>query len=359
MSAFAPPTEASSVLVDPVRVALREARDLAQAVLSYSPYLIVSACIINFNKYLLDSTRFPYAVTLTWVHAGVTSATMMSLYFGLDEPRRARWFPKMQTLLDRGRGDVKPLAKGLGAAAVAFVFAVVLQNEAFRYCSVPFLQSSKLLNGCIVYALALLVGQEVFDPHVALTLLLICGGVYGTVTGEFAFSHTGFLYQLGGQTADCCKVLVQSWLLTSAGVGLDPLTTLLLMCPICFLLLAPVVPFLELGDPAFLPRLWEHRHMLALNCANAVLLNVCIVTTVQKAGGVTFVLLGIVKFLVIVGLAQVLTGVQVSARQVIGYSIATVGLFLHSQAKKQRALKAEKASTQYGSLETKAVRQVV
>merc|ERR1712019_154646 len=103
---------------------------------------------------------------------------------------------------------------------------LVLANEAYRYCSVPFLQMMKETNMVLVYTASIGVHLEKFDSCRAALLLFILTSSMSFVIGDVTFSLRGFLLQGTAQTFDVTRIMLQSRLLQGS-CKVDPLTVLL------------------------------------------------------------------------------------------------------------------------------------
>merc|ERR1719460_2428868 len=140
------------------------------------------------------------------------------------------------------------------------------------------------------------------------------------------FSTTGFSYQLVSQVAEVMKILIQQVILQ--GMKIDPLTMVLVMSPLCLCTLAVALySFWEPGIIAAAHANWGH---LLLNGCNAFALNVCVAIVIRFASGVSFVLAGVVKDVAIVACAALMFGAIITPIQIVGFSIAVLGVLFHS-----------------------------
>merc|ERR1719247_2270595 len=121
-------------------------------------YVICSAGLIAYNKYLMNHDRFPFAICLVFIHAafcslcaGVLYLVKPSLFPSLSDP--ARKVPIDSSLILRGALPI----------AILFSAQLVLTNTAYLHSSVAFLQMMKEANLVLVYVLSLMASLEKFS----------------------------------------------------------------------------------------------------------------------------------------------------------------------------------------------------
>jgi hypothetical protein len=303
-------------------------------------YICLSASLINYNKFLMHEHYFPFSVALTSLHMMGSTFLCVVLYaiFG------ASWFPSVQAV----KGEGTPFLKKLVPLSVFFALSICLSNEAYLYCSVPFLQMCKELNVVMVYFVGLLLMVEKFNVQTATILFIIMFGCCMSIHGEMRFSAVGFGFQITAQSAEVCKILLQQMIMQGSA-KVDPLTMVMIMSPLCLVTLSCGLYFLppSIGgwQPDIIVQAQKHWVHLALNCCNAFLLNVTVATVIKYASGVSFVLAGVIKDVCIVLAAAMLFGALVSSVQVIGFSIAVLGVAVHSIVRSQPELAKEHGIT--------------
>merc|ERR1712232_43931 len=117
---------------------------------------------------------------------------------------------------------------------------------------------------------------------------------------------------------------MQEWLLQGSDVRLDPLSYQLFVGPPTIIILffinmifwdANIVPAFKVWWPYILG-----------NASCAVILNVTISVLIKYAGGVTFVLSGVVKDVVIVSTSSYLAGKMLNHQQIFGFGLACAGI---------------------------------
>jgi hypothetical protein len=281
-------------------------------------YICLSASLINFNKFLMHEDKFPHSIALTWFHMVVSSTLACVLYAIFGE----KWFPAMPMVKREGSTILKKLIP----LSLFFATSIVMSNQAYLYCSVPFLQMCKELNVVMVYVVGLALMVEKFNLQNSLILLGIMFGCCMSIHGEMRFNGIGFGYQMGGQCSEVLKIILQQMIMQ--GLKVDPLTMVMIMSPLCLITLSAGLFFM------WQPGIWAHAMAnwpyLLLNGSNAFLLNIAVATVIKYASGVSFVLAGVIKDVCIVLCAATMFGAVVMPIQVIGFSIAVMGVGTHS-----------------------------
>merc|ERR1719335_998891 len=176
-----------------------------------------------------------------------------------------RWFPSAQAVEEDKTGfvwKVLPLS-------LCFAISICLSNEAYLYCSVPFLQMCRELNVVMVYFVGLALAVERFSVQTATVLLIIMMGCCMSIHGEMKFSKAGFMFQICAQFAEVIKIIIQQKIMQ--GFKIDPLTMVLIMSPLCLVSLS--VGLVVFWEPGIIAHAKEHSVHLVLNGLNAFALN--------------------------------------------------------------------------------------
>merc|ERR1719460_1291514 len=287
-------------------------------IVSCFAYIMLSSSLINYNKFLMHEDYFPYSVALTSLHMTGSFVLSSLLYLIMGD----RWFPSAQAVKEQGT----PFLKKLVPLSVFFALSICLSNEAYLYCSVPFLQMCKELNVVMVYFVGLALAVERFNVQQATILLVIMMGCCMSIHGEMKFSKTGFVFQICAQFAEVIKIITQQKIMQ--GYKIDPLTMVLIMSPLCLVSLSVgLVVFWQAGIVA---KAQEHAVHLLFNGFNAFALNVSVAVVIRFASGVGFVLAGVIKDVAIVACAALIFGALITPLQIIGFSIAVSGVLFHS-----------------------------
>jgi drug/metabolite transporter (DMT)-like permease len=259
-------------------------------------YIVTSACMVAFNKYLMNQERFPFAVPLVLIHAGFSSVCTLMMF--LIKPSL---FPSLTSATEKVSIDRDLILRGALPIALLFSVQLMLTNTAYLHSSMAFLQMMKEANLVLVYAFSLLVAMEVFCWDKLKIILMILIATTMTIHGELQFSWTGFALQGTGQLFESSKIVLQAMLLSNTGRKLDVLTYVLIVMPLCFcmlgsflLMLLYIAPSEHLQTPQWsdIVSWWP---ILAANAFLAFGLNVAIAFFMKQSSAVGFILAGIVK----------------------------------------------------------------
>merc|ERR1711939_602950 len=155
----------------------------------------------------------------------------------------------------------------------------VLSNEAYRYCSVPFIQMCKEANTFLAYGLAYALGRESWHLTRIRLLVLLALGCSVAIEGELQFSPYGFALQAGHQCVEVLKLVLQSSLFTDH--RLDAFTFTAIFSPLVCVSTAMVSVMTGVSGRAGAPvasafeRAVQFAPYLVANCLTAFGLNIC------------------------------------------------------------------------------------
>lgn len=282
-------------------------------------YILCSAGLIAFNKYLMRKDNFPYPVPMVICHTIVSSGLAGMLYLCMPS-----LFPSLTDPAKKVNIDRNLILKGALPIGLCFSVQLALSNTALVHSTVAFLQMMKEANIVIVYGLSLALVLEVFQWQTFKVYMLVPLATALTIRGELHFSMTGFLVQGSSQLFECIKIVMQAALLTNAGKKLDVMTYLLVVMPICFVSLSVALSLLVPSHPEFFPPLdvfqsWSR--VLALNSLLAFTLNVVIAFFMKYSSAVSFILAGIIKDAAIVLAGSIIMGEEIANLQAIGFAM--------------------------------------
>jgi len=288
-----------------------------------------SVSLIHLNNFLMEETRFPYAVPLVWFHMTFCSTVSFLLFQFFPS-----FFPAISDPLQKVTIDQTYIIKGCLPIAVFFAAALVLANLAYTHLSVAFLQMIKETNIIWVYIFSLVVGFEVFGWPQVQCLILAAAGMVVTVRGEMHFVMIGFLMQLAAILLECGRIILQGLVLSDTGSGggrkLDPLSYVLLITPICTVLLSVLLwvtvmlPPGVAGQGLALPSYAEVVYWLPWligDAAVAFCLNVSIAAIIKRTSPMSYVFCQLMKDIVAVAVGVVFVGEEVSHLQFLGFLI--------------------------------------
>lgn len=294
------------------------------------PFLMMflSISLIQINQHLMKEDHFPYPFALVIAHCVFCSLFALILL---------RFQPQMFPALTDPDLKVELSAKYMTTAilpiAVCFAVSLVGSNLAYRYCTVAFLQMVKEANIISIYVMALMAGIDTFSWTQASILLVMLTATWSCVEGELNFSLFGFLTQMISSLCECAKTIFQALVLSGKGQKLDPLSSVLVVMPVCGLILFAVLLFnsFVLGSGfAAVPSVEEvylwHR-LLMCSTLNAFALNVTVAMFLKYLGPVIYILFGNIKDVLVVCMATYIIRETVSLWQVIGFTTQVACVF--------------------------------
>jgi hypothetical protein len=297
------------------------AASIAETVLVGTIYIMVSAGLIGFNKYLMHEGRFPHAMALTCMH--MLSSGMFSVVFYVLRP-------ELYTSAPKAKANLSKVLKYMVPLALLFAFGLWASNQAYFFCSVAFLQFCKQSNVVWMFLMACAAGLQQFQVTKMAVLLVVIGGCSLCVHGEVNFSLLGFLLQISSQACELTKNLL-SEVVMGGELKLDPLTFVGFQTVLSFLPLSAALTY------AWTPEIGRDflamRHILLLNSFLAFALNVTLATVVKRLSALSLVLAGVVKDVVIVASSALVLGDPISIQQLAGAMVALLGLGLWSHLK--------------------------
>lgn len=289
-------------------------------------YILTSAGLITFNKYMMTKDRFPHAVQLTMIHMAVTTFFSAVLY---------TLAPRLYPSMEKAKSEWRTLLSYIAPLGALFALSLYASNQAYAYSSVAFLQFCKEGNVALVFAMSCCLGLQRFSWTKTAVLSVVVLGCSLCAHGELNFVLIGFAMQIFSQVCECSKNLIGEVVMTGAGMKLDVLTFVLFQAP-CSLL-----PLLVAGASAWHPdvgtdffKMWP---LLLANATLAFFLNIFIALTIKRLSTLAFVIIGLVKDFVIVCASAIVFNDPISVQQRIGFTIIMVGILLWSQVKLKEA----------------------
>mmetsp|Transcript_49971 Transcript_49971/g.119256 ORF Transcript_49971/g.119256 Transcript_49971/m.119256 type:complete len:347 (-) Transcript_49971:104-1144(-) len=305
--------------------------------------IAASATLIRTNQYLMQPDVFPYPFIMVIMHC-----IFCSLFGLLLLALKPALFPALTDPDRKVELSASFYTRAILPIAICFAVSLVLSNMAYKYCTLAFLQMLKESNIVNIYVMSLLAGIEKFSTGPAVILVTMLLATWSCVEGELNFSLAGFLTQGTASLCEAAKTIFQC-LVLSGPRRLDPLSTVLVVMPMCGFLLMTVVVFNNVVMPlSFVtqPHLSEivaMRWYLALNISNAFVLNVLIAMFLSYLSPVAYILTGNVKDIVIVLMSSWLMHETVSHMQVFGFTVQICCVCAWSIAKQQKQKSAEQS----------------
>lgn len=304
-------------------------RDAMFVLLICGMYIVFSAAIINFNKYLMKAECFPYPVALSMCQMACSSVISGGLY---------RAIPSLfQSLKSDGEPGGKRLinwrfvATALMPIGAFFALQILLANAVYQYLSIAFIQMMKMSNVGFVYMLSVMIGLDRWATDRVGILILIVFATSLTVEGEAHFSLRGFLLQGISQLLGCVSLVLQGTVLTKgSGKKLDVLSYNLLISPITLgmLCVLATASYANMTSLLVLPAIANIISWWPLLLSNAVItygLNIGITMLVKYTSPVGLCLAGLLKDAAVVVTGVALHGESISSVQTAGF-LAQMGL---------------------------------
>jgi len=312
---------------------LEQCAIVAEALAIGMLYIVTSAGLITFNKFLMQKDRFPHAVHLTMAHMAVTWVLSLSLY--LVAPRL---YPSMA----KASSEWTSLVKYIAPLALLFALSLYASNQAYAYSSVAFLQFCKEGNIAIVFAMSCCLGLQKFSWSKTAVLSIVVIGCSLCANGEINFVLAGFLLQIFSQVCECSKNLIGEIVMTGAGMKLDVLTFVFFQapCSLCPLLLAGAYVWEPAVGRDFM-QMWPY---LLASSSVAFFLNILIALTIKRLSALAFVIIGLIKDGVVVASSAIIFHDPLSQQQKIGFVIIMAGIAMWSRLKMREAAAARKES---------------
>ncbi|KJZ70741.1 hypothetical protein HIM_09874 [Hirsutella minnesotensis 3608] len=283
-------------------------------------WIFFSNLTILFNKWIIDSAGFRYPILLTCWHLVFSAiATQILARFTslLDSRHKLPMTPRlyMRTICPIG---------------VFYSASLVCSNLVYLYLSVAFIQMVK--SAAPVAVLFASWAWGVADPSLSslINILVIVAGVTLASLGEIQFSLIGFLFQIVGIVFEAIRIVMIQVMLSAEGLRMDPLVGLYYYAPVCAAMNLLVALFTEI------PRIqWEEvSHIgfgvLFLNALIAFMLNVASVFLIGKTSGLVMTLAGILKNILLIAISILIWHTKITFVQVLGYTIALIGLTYYS-----------------------------
>ena len=287
-----------------------------------SCYILTSAGLITFNKYLMQRGHFPHALQLTALHMSMT--TLFSLIL-------CTTIPSIYPSMSKAKENWKQLSKFMLPLGILFAVALFASNKAYFYSSVAFLQFCKQGNVAIIFFASCAIGLQQFSWIQVMVLSIVILGCSLSTTGEIHFVMTGLILQLVSQVSECAKNLIGEVVLTGAGLKLDVLTFVAFQAPFSLVPLMIGSIFLLTAEVMHdFARMWP---VLLLNAMLAFALNVLIAVTLKRLSALSFVLIGLLKDITIVTSSALIFGDAVSQQQMMGFGVTMIGIAAWSSLK--------------------------
>ncbi|KAK4790923.1 hypothetical protein SAY86_031336 [Trapa natans] len=297
-------------------------------------WILLSFSVIVYNKYILDRKLYdwPFPISLTMIHMAFCSslAYLLINVFKVVEPvsmSREFYF------------------KSVVPIGALYSLSLWFSNSAYIYLSVSFIQMLKALMPVAVYSIGILFNKETFRSNVMANMVSITAGVAIAAYGEARFDLSGVLLQLGAVGFEATRLVLIQILLTSAGIKLNPITSLYYVAPCCLVFLS--IPWAIMEFPILRQTSSFHLDffIFGTNSVCAFALNLAVFLLVGKTSALTMNVAGVVKDWLLIAFSWSVIKDTVTPINLFGYGIAFLGVGYYNHAKLQ-ALKASETATQ-------------
>jgi len=250
--------------------------------------------------------------------------------------------PQLMPAAAKNEVSFATYVKNIAPVGICMAGSMILSNAAYIYLSVGYIQMVKSCTSGIVYMVAVLVGQEIFNIHCGCSLLLICGGVVAASLGELDFNTIGFVLQFSAVVAEAGRLVILKALVSSSGIKLDSISGLFYYAPTCFVaILATLLLQVEGAVPwgkvtALFP-------VLLASGLISLALQLTVLVFLKHASSTTYAVSGILKDVLLIASTSMYYAHPVTGIQVVGYCFSLMGLILFNRAKEAATLATLKA----------------
>eukprot|EP00613_Pedinella_sp_CCMP2098_P074946 CAMPEP_0171909874 /NCGR_PEP_ID=MMETSP0993-20121228/9014_1 /TAXON_ID=483369 /ORGANISM="non described non described, Strain CCMP2098" /LENGTH=366 /DNA_ID=CAMNT_0012542923 /DNA_START=28 /DNA_END=1128 /DNA_ORIENTATION=- len=300
-------------------------------------YIGTSGTLILFNASILKGV-YPYPALLTTGHmffsGGLSMVLVHSEELGLGStiknmlPSDFLVLPAMTK--QQYMNSIVPIAALQGAS-------LWLSNMAYLYISVSLIQMIKASNTVWTYMWSVPLGLTAWDPKKAANLGVIGAGVAMAALGAVSGGTLGMSIQLVGIIVEAARLALMQLVLQRRGFKLSPITALYYIAPSVVPLLL-CTAFVKGEMSALWAAGWHFPlWMMLSNMLLAFSLNFIGLVVIKRMSAIAYVLSGICKDILLVSGGALIWGEVVTGQQMLGYSIALVGLGYYNLAGKLSA----------------------
>ena len=296
----------------------------AETAATVSVWIVLSAGVILFNKYILSVYGFPFPIALTMIHMAFCSMLAFVLV------RVAKVVPGASMSKETYARKITPIA-------ALFALSLWCSNSAYVYLSVAFIQMLKAMSPVVVFAISCAVGTETYSHALMANMAVVTLGVMIASYGELNFHAFGVLVQCVAIVAESFRIVSVQILLGRANLKLNSITTLYYVSPACLVFLLVPFVFLELPKLAYGLEITHSVHasttILLGNAFTAFLLNVAIYLLIGRTSALSLNVAGVVKDWILIAISALIFEAPVTTTQIIGYLIAFSGVCYYNYAK--------------------------
>eukprot|EP01023_Acetabularia_acetabulum_P021928 TRINITY_DN21673_c0_g1_i1.p1 TRINITY_DN21673_c0_g1~~TRINITY_DN21673_c0_g1_i1.p1 ORF type:complete len:371 (-),score=15.74 TRINITY_DN21673_c0_g1_i1:229-1233(-) len=291
-------------------------------------WVVLSAGLIMFNKYLLAFYGFPFPISLTMMHMAFGSvAAFVLVKIGVAKQ------------VDM---DLKTYMTGIVPMGILFSLVLWLSNGTYVYLSVSFAQMLKAISPVSVYVIGVVFGNESIGISRSINMVIVAVGIAVAVFGEIDFVPIGVIMQLIAIVLESVRLNLLQMLLQSKGIKLNPITTMYYVAPCCLLCLTG--PFVLLEYKAIIGARESIDFSFPLflgNCVVAFLLNLSSFMLIGKTSALNMNVAGVIKDWLLILLSVYIYHSKITHINLGGYALAFSGVCWYNYTRIKDKLKAE------------------
>ncbi|WZN61583.1 putative sugar phosphate/phosphate translocator [Chloropicon roscoffensis] len=275
-------------------------------------WILSSAGLILFNKWLLSSGGFPFPVTLTLLHqsfCGLVAVVALKL-----------------KLFECAAMERRDYLRGVVPIGALYALSLWFGNWAYIYLQVSYVQMLKAFMPAIVFVIGVTLGTEKFTWSLLWVLLWIAFGVLIASFGEVHFSAVGTVIQLSSLAFEATRLTLLQILLQRK---FNPMTAMYYLSPITALFL--LILFIAKEFSAVAQVIGDaNPYVLLLNCCCAFVLNIAVFLLVGKTSALTMNVSGVIKDWLIIASSVLIFGSTLTRLNVLGFTIAFTGVLFYN-----------------------------
>lgn len=290
-------------------------------------WMSLSMSVIFFNAAILKTYRHPIALpcwhmVVSCIFVGIIQLVKPGL---LVTGNPDEGVPPLDVRRSVELGLPVALVAGLG---------LVTSNAAYMYLTISFIQMIKAWTSSCVYIMACLLGTQKWSVPVAKTLITITLGLTVASIGELKFNAFGFCIQVLSMLCEAARINQLEIRLKSNGYKLNPLSSTKIFAPLIMVVLGVCVLLMDRSALDADSIRAVGFGMFTFNGAVACMLNLSVFLVIQVANGLIYALSGVAKDLLIICGSALFRGDAITGLQVLGYSIAVLGVQAYAQVSK-------------------------
>lgn len=283
---------------------------------------VVASCFMFFgpsltllNKYVMTTLGFNYPMLLSSL--GLITCTIFSFvavatgYAKLQHKEQLTWEFYLKNAAPVGLCSACTLAMG---------------NACFMYLSVSFVLMLKAFTPVVILIVATVAGVDQPTLQVTASVLIICIGTCISSYGEVAFSVIGFAYFMGASLTEALKLVLTQKLLNNLKFGI--VEGLYVLCPfgVVFLISASLVSeFPTIIEKKDYMIVYNNPGTFFMASIFGLMIQFLVMKVIQMTSGVTLKVVTTFRNACTIGYAVLVFGEVLTAIQIFGYVISTVG----------------------------------